>query len=285
MPERFCLDWRGVPLTCAGWVREVLPDTWEMVSAPFRQDFFPRSRREKSCRAGQEEGDLPPVVWGSVGEVSGETGIRAAERAGERRGQRRRDQGFPWPGAGKARRPLRVPSIFKDLNPDVFVGAGYFNDAVRFVRAEKEVALGSTRKPGAVRRRGSDSGILSRTASVPGTPARLSRTIPVGSCLQLFGTPCGGGRAKTCGAFRQRTVQFGTSPSVRLIPSVHDERKGAPSSAATSGSRIVARQKLQVFVIGVGASTPLARDLVKYVEAFKQADRLARRRRRQAEQL
>ena len=32
-----------------------------------------------------------------------------------------------------------ILSAFKDLDPDVFVGAGYFNDAVRFVRDAKEI--------------------------------------------------------------------------------------------------------------------------------------------------
>ena len=76
---------------------------------------------------------------------------------------------------------------------------------------------------------------------------------------------------------RQRTVQFGTPPGVRLIPLRSRQAQRAPSSAATSGSRgsrIVARQKLQVFVIGVGASTPLARDLVKYGELVLAANAL-----------
>ena len=34
-----------------------------------------------------------------------------------------------------------ILATFKDLNPDVFVGAGYFNDAVLFVRTAQEIAF------------------------------------------------------------------------------------------------------------------------------------------------
>ena len=52
MPERLCLDWRGVPSTCARWVREVLPDTREMVSAPFPAGFFPSLAEGKILPGG-----------------------------------------------------------------------------------------------------------------------------------------------------------------------------------------------------------------------------------------
>ena len=136
----FDLRWVGEGKSCQTLGRWCLPR--------FRQDFFPRSRREKSCRAGRGEGDLPPVVWGSVGEVSGESGIRAAERAGERRGQRRRDQGVSMAGSRQGSSSPARPLDLQGPEPGCLRGGGLLQRCRPLRACRKRGRLGEYQKAG-----------------------------------------------------------------------------------------------------------------------------------------